>query len=89
MVTELGIAKKNYKMYSEEVDKEMGNELEFLNYCEDHKETLQRWLEFLEEYSSPRIFDLTLKEIREYNNLFDKKIGDLQKAIKFYEGESI
>ena len=60
-----------------------------LNICNEHKQTCQRWLEFLEDETN-YLWTISNKEICELKeDKISKKITDLKQAIKLYEENGI
>ncbi len=74
---ETKIAKENVKKFN---STGLG---EFLLYCKAHKQTCERWLEFLEE------FKFCIGFCKNNNPTREGKREDLEKAIKIYNEAGI
>jgi len=59
--------------------------------CNEHKQTCQRWLEFLEKFPKHILLSMLDGNRTEMilNKLKDDKITDLKQAIKIYENNGI
>ncbi len=56
-----------------------------LKICQTHKQTCQRWLEFLGDFDYSVVSKFNFDKVVEYGD----KIKDLKQAIKLYKGAGI
>ena len=82
MQTELEIAKENIK----ELDEPLGHYNLVSGRCEEHKESCERFLEFLGWKGIYHKYD---KSNNELHNLIENKITELKNTIKLYEENKI
>ena len=85
---ETKIAKESIKDYKENevgiLDEKYTKTLGLRFICKTHKQTLQRWLDYLILTAHPKVSKAIGKR-----NFFKEKIKDLKQAIKLYEENGI
>ena len=79
---ETKIAKENVEFHKCSDGLNVNLQAGFLEVCSSHKQTCQRWLEFLEEFKWIKTNTLNFLEIM-------KKKRDLKQAIKLYDEAEI
>ena len=84
MTTETEIAKENLKSYKLNREYNQGNIVFY--QCEEHKESCERFLEFLGWKGIYHKYD---KSNNELHNLIENKITELKNTIKLYEENKI
>ncbi len=58
---------------------------DWFKYCIKHKQTCQRWLEFLGDFDYSVVSKFNFDKVVEYGD----KVKDLKQAIKLYKGAGI